>query len=45
MLTKNYDSMFMCSIRPHGWRNSDHLMSEIVKNVYVLPMVEGIGFL
>lgn len=41
-LTKNKDSVFMGSIGPNHRRNGDQLMSEIVENIYVLPMVENI---
>lgn len=34
--------MFMGSIGPYDRRNSDKLMCEVVENIYVLPVVEGI---
>lgn len=45
LLTKNDDSVFVRSIGPHGRRNGHQVVCEVVENINVLPMVEGIGSL
>lgn len=32
----------MSSVGPHSRRNGDHVVCEVVKNINVLPVIEGV---
>lgn len=42
-LTDYDDSMFVSSAGPHGRRNGHQGVCEVIENINVVPVVEGVG--